>query len=372
MATIAANVQLKKITFPVRVGFHQKIRQRANDYFREEGLAKTGNWRMFLKTGIILAWFVTSYMLLVFFSTTLMMAVLSAFALAQAFVLIGFNIMHDGAHGSYSKSRKINWLAGFTMDVIGGSQLLWRQKHNILHHTYTNIDGWDEDIATHGVLRLSPNQRWRPWHRLQHVYAFPVYSLLTLSWMSFGDFQKFFSGRVLGYKLKRPSAGETALFVLTKILYVTYMLVIPLFFHPVLYVVIAFLAIHLILGFTLSIVFQLAHTVEGNTFPEPEVESSSIENEWAIHEVETTADFAPRNKLATLYLGGLNFQIEHHLFTRTCHIHYPALSKQVEQTCQEYGVSYTCFPSIRSAVASHYRFLKKMGRRDELSSSVMG
>ncbi len=372
MAAIAEYVRLQKITFPVRIGFHQKVKQRVSEYLREEGLARTGNWRMFLKTGIILAWFVVSYTLLVFYSTTLLMAVLSAFALAQAFVLVGFNIMHDGAHGSYSKNKKINWLAGFTMDVLGGSQMLWRQKHNILHHTYTNIDGWDEDISTHGVLRLSPHQRWRSWHRFQHLYAFPVYSLLTLSWICFGDYQKFFSGRVQGYKLRKPSRGETFLFALTKILYLGYMVVIPLFFHPVIYVVIAFVAINLILGLTLSIVFQLAHTVEGNTFPEPESERSSIQNEWAIHEVETTADFAPRNKLATWYLGGLNFQIEHHLFTRTCHIHYPAISGIVQRTCREYGISYTCFPSIWSALGSHYRFLKRLGSRVEASSAVIG
>jgi linoleoyl-CoA desaturase len=143
------------------------------------------------------------------------------------------------------------------------------------------------------------------------------------------------------------------------------MLILPLFFHPLLHVLIAFLCIHLVLGFTLSIVFQLAHTVEGNTFPKPDKDTGNIENEWAIHQVETTANFAPKSKFAAWYQGGLNFQIEHHLFSNISHIHYPAISKIVEKTCREFGISYVSFPTVWSAVVGHYRFLKDMGKRPE-------
>ena len=141
---------------------------------------------------------------------------------------------------------------------------------------------------------------------------------------------------------------------------------LPLFFHPLLHVLIAFVGIHLVLGFTLSIVFQLAHTVEGNTFPAPHKETGNIENEWAIHQVETTANFAPRNKLAAWYQGGLNFQIEHHLFSNICHIHYPAISKIVEETCHELGISYVSYPTVRSAISGHYRFLREMGKKPQI------
>ena len=360
----------RKISFPARADFYKTLKRRVQQYFTENKLPRTGTWRMFLKTGIILSWFVVSYILLVFFSTSLIMAIISAFAVAQGFVLVGFNIMHDANHGSLSKNRRINNLLGFTMDLIGGSRMLWLQKHNILHHTYTNIEELDDDIHSNGLLRLSPRQEWRPWHRFQHLYAFPVYSLLTLSWMTFSDFNKFFTGRIGEYELRKPSRAEAIIFFLTKLFYFGYMLLLPLLFHPLLHVLIAFVGIHLILGFTLSIVFQLAHTVEGNTFPVPHKESGTIENEWAIHQVETTANFAPGNKLATWYQGGLNFQIEHHLFTNICHIHYPAVSKIVEKTCREMGISYVSYPTVRSAISAHYRFLRSLGKKPELSEVV--
>jgi len=354
---------IKKISFPVRVGFHKTVKLRVNQYFTEKRTAKTGDRRMFLKTGVAIAWLVVSYILLVFFSTSLIMAVVTAFALAQGFVLVGFNVMHDGAHGSYSRNKTINWLMAFTLDLIGGSQMLWRQKHNILHHTYTNIDELDEDLQTSGLLRLSPDQNRRPWHRFQHLYALPVYSLLTLSWLTFADFQEFFRGRIGKYRLQKPRNADVLMFFLTKAFYFGYALVLPLLFHPIAQVLVAFVAVHLILGFTLSLVFQLAHTVEGNTFPKPDTRTGFIEKEWAVHEVETTANFAPNNKLATWYLGGLNFQIEHHLFSKVCHTHYPALSEIVERTCSEFAIPYTCYPTLRSAIVAHFRFLKKMGSR---------
>jgi linoleoyl-CoA desaturase len=325
---------------------------------------------MFLKTGVSLAWLTSSYVILVFFSTSLIASIIAAVALAQGFVLVGFNVMHDGAHGSYSKRKRINRLMGFTLDLIGGSQMLWRQKHNLLHHTYTNINELDNDLHTSGLLRLSPQQPWYPWHRVQHLYAFPIYSLLTLSWITFNDFYRLFSGRLGDYKLRKPTTGDVSLFFLAKIFYFGYMVVLPSLFHPFKYVLIAFVGIHLIAGFTLSIVFQLAHTVQDNTFPQPDAHSGMIENEWAIHEVETTANFAPKNKLATWYLGGLNFQIEHHLFSRMCHIHYPAISRIVEQTCREFAISYICYPTVGSAIAAHYRFLKAMGGSRFLQSPL--
>ena len=363
MAEVKTESSGSKITFRPGVGFRSVLTERVDHYFRETGVRKTGDWRIFLKTAVILAWLAVSYVLLVFFSTSLIAAVISALALAQGLALLGFNVMHDGAHDSYSGSKKVNWWMGFTLDLAGGSHMLWRQKHNFLHHTYTNIAALDDDLHTSGLMRLSPEQKWRPWHRFQHLYAFPVYSLLTLSWLNFNDFQKLFSGRIGHYKLRKSKASDVSLFFLTKMFYIGYALVLPLFFHPFLKVLIAFLAIHFILGFTLSIIFQLAHTVEGNTFPRPADDTATIENEWAIHEVETTANFAPRNRLATWYLGGLNFQIEHHLFTRICHVHYPAISEIVEKTCKEFGISYTSYPTLRSAFVAHYRFLKLMGIR---------
>jgi linoleoyl-CoA desaturase len=354
---------MTKIRFPARTGFHDTVKKRVDQYFADSRLSKTGDWRIFVKTGVLLAWVVVSYVLLVFFSTSFIVALLTVFALAQGFALVGFNIAHDGAHDSYAKNKRINWLMGCTFDLLGGSQMLWRQKHNKLHHIYTNIHGLDEDLDSHGLLRLSPHQPWRPWYRFQHYYAFAAYSLLTLSWVTTGDFRKFFSGHIGHYTMRQPTGAEICFFFLAKIFHFGYALILPLYLHPWLHVLMAFVGVHLILGFTLSMAFQLAHTIEHNSFPTPDADTGMMPKAWAMHEVETTANFAPQNRWTTWYLGGLNFQIEHHLFANICHRHYPAISTIVAETCHEFAIPYVSYPTVRSAVAGHYRFLKTMGRR---------
>ena len=349
------------IRFPVRVGFHARVKQRVHQYFADNHKLKTGDWRLFLKTGIILAWSVVFYILYVFFTTSLLMSLLTVVALAQGFILIGFNMMHDGGHNSYARHKTINWIMGFTLDCMGGSHILWRQKHNILHHTYTNIHAFDSDLHSAGLFRLSPEQPWHPWHRWQSLYAWPLYSLLTLSWVMYGDFYKFFSGHIGHHPLPRQTRVEAGAFFATKFLYFGYMLVLPAFLHPVLHVLIAFVVMHMVLGFTLSLVLQLAHIVEHTAFPTPEAHTGRMAHAWAVHEVQTTANFAPTNAFARWYLGGLNFQIEHHLFSSICHIHYPAISTIVRQTCDEFAIPYVCYPTVWAAIVSHYRWLKTLG-----------
>ena len=271
--------------------------------------------------------------------------------------------MHDGAHGGYSKNKTINYIMGFTLDLMGGSQMLWRPKHNILHHTYTNLDELDTDLETHGLLRLSPGQKWRSFHRYQHWYAFILYSFMSLSWVFYSDFAKFSKGYIGNYKLPRFSNWDVALFFLTKILYLGYMLVLPSFFHPLSHVLVGFVLIHMIFSCCLALLFQLAHTVEGTTFPKPDSSSGTFEQEWARHQVETTVNFAPSSKWAAWAFGGLNYQIEHHIFPRLSHIHYPTISTIVEATCREFGLAYTSYPSVGAAILAHFRFLQKMGKQ---------
>ena len=354
---------MHQIRFPARGGFHGTIKQRAAQYFADRRQVTTGDWRLFLKTGVILAWLAGSYAFLVFGSTSLPVTMLAVLALSQGCALVGFNLMHDGAHGSYAHSTTMNWLMGGILNVIGGSQRLWRLKHNRLHHIYTNIHPLDNDLQTSGLLRFSPAQPWRPWHRFQHLYAFAVYSLLTLEWVTTGDWRKLVSGHIGPYKLPPPTVADIGVFVVTKLCYFGYALILPCFFHPWLHVLLAFVAVHLLLGVTLSMAFQLAHTVERTSFPTPDAHTGMMPTGWAEHEVETTVDFAPHNKVATWYLGGLNFQIEHHLFPKICHSHYPAISAMVAATCHEFALPYVCYPTVRSAIVGHYRFLKRMGRR---------
>ena len=350
-----------EVTFLRKGDFYSTVKQRVQQYFADNGISSTGDWRMYLKTGMVLLLTVTSYVVLVFYATTLWMALLAGFALAQGIALIGFNIMHDGSHDAYSRDKKMNWLAGFSLDLMGGNRMIWRQKHNILHHTYTNIDALDNDLRPSPMLRVSPGQGWRKIHRYQQFYAFIFYSLVTLSWTLVGDYNKFFKGRIDDYRLRRPTVAETFLFFSTKAAYYGYALILPAFFHPIWHVVVAFLAIHLVCGLTLAVIFQLAHQIEGTTFVQPDPETGVVEKDWAVNEVLASANFATKNKLATTYFGGMNFQIEHHLFPKVCHVHYAAISRIVEQACREYGITYNNFPTFRSALAAHYRFLRSMG-----------
>jgi len=360
---------MPQLRFPARGEFHETVKQRVEQYFVDSRRSTTGDWRLFVKTGVILAWLAGSYAFLVFGSTSLLVTMLMVFALAQGCALVGFNITHDGAHGSYAHSKTINWLMGGMLNVIGGSQRLWRHKHNRLHHIYTNIHTLDDDLQTHGLLRFSPEQPWRPWHRFQHCYAFAVYSLLTLSWVTVGDCHKLFLGRIGDSKLPPPTVADIGVFLSTKMCYFGYALLLPLCFHPWQHVLLAFVGVHLLLGVTLSMAFQLAHTVEHTSFPTPDAHTGMMPKAWAVHQVRTTANFAPNNRWVTWYLGGLNFQIEHHLFARMCHIHYPAISTVVAETCHAFALPYVCYPTVRSAIAGHYRFLKTMGRRPNALSS---
>ncbi len=358
---------LARISFTKKLGFHKELKMRVDDYFKNNNLSKTGGWRILIKTLFILGLATTSYISLLFYAESWQMVLVWAFLFAQAYVLIGFNIMHDSVHGSFSKSRILNKVLGYSLNMIGGSQRLWYHKHNVLHHTYTNIAGVDTDLESDGLLRLSPNQEWRPWHRLQIIYALPVYCLLTLSMVLWTDYSKFFSNRIGPYKLPKATFSEVSLFFITKGLYFFYTLVLPMFFHPVLTVIGVFVLVHCILGLTFSVVFQLAHTVDENDFPVAQIPENIIENEWAIHQVETTANFSPKSTLANWYMGGLNFQIEHHLFAKISHVHYRKLSKIVNQTCQDFGIKYTSYSTMFKAFGTHFRFLYDMGKKSAVA-----
>ncbi|MCY4057482.1 MAG: acyl-CoA desaturase, partial [Gammaproteobacteria bacterium] len=339
MSPNSSQATYRKITFDKDVGFYATLKKRVDERFPGIRTRGTGGWRMLPKTAIILTGFVVSYVFLVFFSPHVLTTVVAAFAHDPAPALIWSNAVSEGAHGSYSSNRTINWLAGSTASFIGASQMIWQHKHNVLHHTYTNVEEMDTDIQTGGMLRWSHLQEWRPWHRFQHLYAFPMYSLLTLN-VIYSDIHRIISGRIGNYSLPKPSPSQHANFWLTKAFYVGIALVLPLFFNTWWHVLVVLLLINLVASVTLSLVFSLAHTVEVSAFPSPDPESGAMEKEWAVHEVETTANFAPRSKLAAWYLGGLNNQIEHHLFPNVCHLYYPRLRKIVEETCRDFSARY--------------------------------
>ncbi|MBL8019139.1 MAG: acyl-CoA desaturase [Leptospirales bacterium] len=351
-----------KIVFQKSVGFHEALKSRVQAYFVEKNLHSRGNWQMYLKTSLIFLWVLASYTALVFFADSWWSALPLTLSLAIAISAVGFNVQHDGAHQAFSESKSINWLMAFTLDLIGASNVLWRQKHNILHHTYTNINGVDEDVFDGSLFRLTPDQPLRKLHRFQHFYTYALYAFLSLKWMFFDDYKKLIDVKRGKDEHFAISARDIALLIATKSFHLSYSIILPLFFHPLWIVLVVNLVFHFVLGFTLSVTFQMAHAVGDVHFPRPVTNSGVIENEWAIHQVETTANFAMGNPIVRWYAGGLNFQIEHHLFPRISHIHYKSLSPIVQKTCAEFGVHYHAYPNLLSAFLAHYRWLRQMGR----------
>jgi linoleoyl-CoA desaturase len=239
---------------------------------------------------------------------------------------------------------------------------MWNNKHNIIHHTYTNIDGIDDDIEIKPLLRMCSTQKKYFIHRFQHIYVWFLYTLLLLVWVFQSDYKKYFSKKVGEVPIKKMSRFDHFAFWFAKAAYYFMMIVLPIMLVGFLPWMVGFLIIAMFAGFVLSIVFQLAHTVEETSFPVPNADINTIENEWAIHQIETTANFATKNKLISWLVGGLNFQIEHHLFPKISHIHYPAISKIIKKTCEEYGVKYIEFRKMRHAIVSHSVHLRNMGR----------
>jgi linoleoyl-CoA desaturase len=288
-----------------------------------------------------------------------------ACVLGLSMAAIGFNIQHDAAHKAYSERPWVNKLMAMTLDLVGGSSYLWDWKHNTIHHTYTNLDGYDDDINIGFWGRLSPGQKRYPFHRLQGIYLWILYGFLAIKWHLVDDFQSLITGKIGSHKIPRPKGKNLAVFIFGKVFFFTLAFVIPMTLHPVWAVLLVYALAAFVSGVVLSVVFQLAHCVEEADFPVP-VETAAggqkVENEWAIHQVLTTANFARGNKFLSWFLGGLNFQVEHHLFHKICHIHYPELSKVVEQVCREFGVRYNANKTFWGAVRSHWRWLVQMGR----------
>lgn len=344
------------------VGFQAELKRRVANYFTRTGKRERDCWQMYLKTAIILAWIGLSYGFLVFWAESWWQALPLCVSLAMAMAGAAFCIQHDGGHHAYSNREWVNRLAATALDLIGASSYLWRWKHTVFHHTYSNIPGHDPDIELGSIMRLHPGQPRYRYHRWQHIYLFMLYGLMAARWHLLGDFQDVINKKTGPNPIPRPRGWDLLLFVLGKMFSLSFFLVVPMLFHDWWIVLLYYLLATGIIGVTLSVVFQLAHCVEEADFPPATGEPLRVEAAWAVHQVQTSVDFARGSRVLCWYLGGLNFQCVHHLFPRICHVHYPALAKIVEQTCQEYGVRYYAHPTFLAGVVSHYRWLREMGR----------
>ena len=342
--------------------FFQSVKSAVEAYFKNRQLKKTGNWKLYSKALILIPFSIAIYGYLLWGNYNWISGILLSVLLGLTLVSVAFNVMHDACHGSYSSKKWVNGIMGLTMNALGSNAFIWKIKHNIIHHTYTNIDGVDDDIANGPLLRLCATQKWMPFHRFQFLYMFILYALSTIAWMMGTDFYKYFSKKIHTTAINNIDLKEHIIFWLSKLLYGFFYVALPIYFIGWQSWLIGFLIIHVTMGLVLSIVFQLAHVVEKTSFDKVEKDLKVIETEWAVHEIKTTADFAGQNKVISWFVGGLNFQIEHHLFPQISHVHYSAISKIVRHQCKLFGLPYHYYPSMTQAIYSHVRLMKKLGR----------
>jgi len=362
------NVQTKTPSFSntAQMDFTQSLRAKVMAYFEENGISKYGNSSMVFKTIFMFSLYLVPYFLMitgVFTDPFVLLFLWMVMGLGVAG--IGFSVMHDANHNSYSRNPIVNRVLSYSLNFLGGFSRTWQYQHNTMHHFYTNIDGFDEDIDPGAVLRLSPQKPLYKFHRFQQYYAWFLYALMTLTWTIDKDFKQLFRYQKEGVVLDRKKSFSALLteLIVSKLIYYTYILVIPMLVLPVAWwmVLIYYLAMHFVSGFILAIVFQTAHVMPSSEYPKPN-KKGTMENNWTIHQLLTTSDYAPKSRFFSWFIGGLNFQIEHHLFPSICHIHYKKIAHLVEKTAREYQLPYYVQPNFFKALVNHTKMLKMLGR----------
>lgn len=251
---------MAKITFSnSNNNFYQKFKSSVEQYFIQKRLKKTGDWRLFSKTIILIGTAIATYCFLDVTPVNAWIALSLCVILGLSLASIGFSVMHDANHGSYSTKPWINDLLGLTLNALGANPYFWKQKHNIIHHTYTNVDGIDDDIAKSPIIRQCESQKWVPAHKVQHLYLLPVYSLSTIFWIFIMDFTKYFSRKIYTTNAWKMNSKNHIIFWVTKILYFTFYIILPIMVWGFLPWLLGYFVLSATMGLILSLVFQLAH-----------------------------------------------------------------------------------------------------------------
>jgi len=363
---VSAKVEEKssgiRLRFTQRRNFQKTLNQRVNAYLRDNNIPGRDVPAMYLKTVIVLAWWLGTYLLLLLGHFSLLVNFVLCLVWAMAIASVGFNVMHDANHGGYSNHPRVNRLLSLSAEMLGMSGFRWRTKHNIWHHTYTNIAGFDDDVETFGLMRLTPHAPWKPLHKAQ-VWYFPVvYSMIGFDFFLRDFMMVLFGKSDANHVYPKMHGMDKVTFWAGKLFFLAIMFAFPLLVIPWWQVLIGFMLVMLTVGLVMGVIFQLAHINGDAAFPEPRGNPQYVENEWAVHQVETTANFAPNNWLLNFYIGGLNYQIEHHLLPHVCHLNYPRLAPIVRATCEEFGIRYTSYSTWREAFTCHLRELRLLGR----------
>jgi linoleoyl-CoA desaturase len=361
-----------KFSRQINKDFSIELRKRVNAYFSENKIERSGNAKMKLKTVSALFLYLGPFAAIIFAgfeSLAILWALWIVMGVGKAFM--GTSVMHDALHGSMFDKKNANRLFGFSSVALGADARMWKIQHNHLHHTYTNVENGDEDIQVRYLLRFSPNQPRYWYHRYQHVYAVFFYAVSTFYWATGKDFMKLAQYKEKGFvKTNKEYLGRLSKIIFGKILYFSVFLVLPMLLVnvPIWLTFLMFMSMHVVAGIALSITFQLAHVVPSSEFVIADGED--IKQNWSVHQLLTTCNFAPKSKIVGWFTGGLNFQIEHHLFPNICHIHYPKLSKIVQETAAEYNIPYHMEKTFFAAVRGHFKMLRDLGRIDPVPVPV--
>jgi linoleoyl-CoA desaturase len=343
--------------------FATAIRKNVNRYFTENGISTKGNLTLVLQSIVMISLYVIPFILILTIPMSGWIALLMTIIMGIGVAGTGMCVMHDAVHGSFSKKQWVNKLFGGTLYLLGSNVFNWKMQHNVFHHAFTNIDGIDEDIDSKGPIRLSENAPLKRFHKYQYIHAFFFYGLLTISKMV-KDFTQLAMYNREGITKKHgvDPGREYLRMVIVKVLYLVVIIGAPLLLTNFVWwqVLLGFFVMHWVAGCILSTVFQMAHVVEGTEQPMPD-KGGVIHHDWAVHELRTTSDFARNNLFLNWYVGGLNFQIEHHLFPNISHVHYIKIAPIVEQTAKEYGIEYNLKPTFGNALRSHIIRLKELG-----------
>lgn len=361
------NIKSIKFSQDHNVEFYKELKKRVNSYFKNNKISRFGNTEMVFKTIFMVSLYLVPYILILTIAEQAWFALLLWAIAGLGMAGVGLSVMHDANHGSYSKYTFINKSLGYLANMVGGSDLNWRIQHNVLHHTYTNVDGMDEDIDVNGLMRFSPNQERLKAHRYQHIYAWFLYGLLTINWFFRKDYRQIHRYNKMGLLTTQNISFVKGLtiIIVTKLAYAFMIIALPIWIAPASWYIslIGFFVMQFIAGFLLSVIFQSAHIVPSSDFPVPD-ESGNIKADWAVNQLYNTSNFAPRARILSWYVGGLNFQVEHHLFPNICHVHYKDISKIVKQTAIEYNLPYYSYTTFLGAVKDHAKLLKNLGKYD--------
>ncbi|MFZ9737582.1 MAG: fatty acid desaturase family protein [Prochlorotrichaceae cyanobacterium] len=357
----------QRITFGKRSSFTQELHQRVNDYFANTPRCRKDSPALYLKTAIIVAWIVGGWAALLLSPPLLWVKLMGCGLMGLGIAAYAMNVFHDASHGSYSHHAKLNAILRMGGDFIGISSYFWSIRHNKLHHVYTNIPGYDMEAHGDGIIRMLPSHEYRWYNRYQHFFIWLIYPIVPIYWF-FSEIKLFInacqgSAAYEDIHIPVPKVQEILVFVIARILGLCFFVGLPLMLgYSLLETIVGLTLIYMTYGLVAVQVFMLAHILEKVDFPTLAQNDRRLDEDWFLFQIRTTADFAHRNPILCWYLGGLNYQVVHHLFPNICHIHYPELADILDETCAKYGVNYRRYGTLWDAIVSCYRWLKQMAQ----------